>query len=331
MNIPRIALTPGEPAGIGPDLCVLLAQKSHYAELVAVCDPDLLRQSSERLGLPLSISEFEQNSSDQAQSQLAGSIKVQTVNLAQAAEPGQLNPENSPYVLECLAVAASGCLQGRFSALATGPVHKGIINQKGISFTGHTEYLAQQTGAARPVMMLQTDGLRVALATTHMPLKQVAQAITQESLQQVIEIIQRDLQVYMGIAQPVIHVCGLNPHAGEQGHLGYEEIEVIIPVLEKLRRKGFQLVGPVPADTAFVSTKLKDLDVVLTMYHDQGLPVLKHMGFGDAVNVTLGLPIIRTSVDHGTALELAGKGNIDVSSFEKAVNLAIQMSHYENS
>ena len=323
----RIAITPGEPAGIGPDLCVQLAQRAHEAQLVAVCDPVLLQNRAERLQLPLCIETFEPN--DLPKSQQVGTLSVLPVSLNTPSEPGTLNPKNADYVLACLSRAVEGCLQNTFSAMVTGPVHKGIINEAGRDFTGHTEFLAECCRAKRPVMMLQTEGLRVALVTTHLPLREVADAITPQVLEEVIEILHHDLRNYMGIEQPAIYVCGLNPHAGEGGHLGSEELQIIEPVLNKLRQRGMQLIGPLPADTMFTQPNIQTADVFLAMYHDQGLPVLKHLGFGEAVNVTLGLPIIRTSVDHGTALDLAGTGKTSVSSFEKALQLAIDMTAHK--
>jgi 4-hydroxythreonine-4-phosphate dehydrogenase len=319
-----IAITPGEPAGIGPDLCVQLAQQSHSVQLVAVCDPDLLQERAARLNLPLHIETFQPGNLPQRQP--AASLTVLPVPLNDECVPGTLNVNNANYVLECLRQAADGCLQHRFAAMVTGPVHKGIINDAGQEFTGHTEFLAERCHAERPVMMLQTQGLRVALVTTHMPLREVADAITEPVLEEVIQILHDDLRFKMGIKQPVIYVCGLNPHAGESGHLGIEEQRIIEPVLAKLRQTGMQLIGPLPADTIFTPDNMRHADVFLAMYHDQGLTVLKHLGFGNAVNVTLGLPIIRTSVDHGTALDLAGTGDASVSSFEHALQLAINMA-----
>lgn len=318
----RLVLTPGEPAGIGPDLCVQLAQENLLLELVAVADPDLLQQRANQLGLPLRLLPFDAD--EQAAPQQAGSLKVQPIKLAQKVILGKLDLANADYVLQTLDVAIDGCLHGRFDALVTGPVHKSNINEAGISFSGHTEYLAARTGGY-PVMMLVTEGLRVALATTHLPLSKVPAAITAETLSRVIETLHRDLQQRLGISQPNILVCGLNPHAGEGGYLGHEERDIIIPVLEKYRHQGWLLQGPLPADTLFTPDNLAQADAVLTMYHDQGLPVLKHLGFGQAVNITLGLPIIRTSVDHGTALELAGSGRAKADSLRYALDVAMTM------
>ena len=321
--IPRIAITPGEPAGIGPDLCVQLAQQAHHAQLVVVGDPQLMTQRAQQLDLPLTLQAFDSN--DPPKSQEAGTLNIQPVSLAVPCVAGQLDARNAEYVLECLRQAVDGCMQQRFAAMVTGPVHKGIINEAGRAFTGHTEFLAERCHIDRPVMMLQTDGLRVALATTHLPLREVADAITAALLQEVIEILHHDLRHTMGITDPVIYVCGLNPHAGENGHLGKEEQQIIEPVLNRLRQQGMHLIGPLPADTIFTPEKMQHADVFLAMYHDQGLPVLKHLGFGNAVNITLGMPIIRTSVDHGTALDLAGYGKANVSSFVKALQAAIAM------
>jgi 4-hydroxythreonine-4-phosphate dehydrogenase len=319
----RIVFTPGEPAGIGPDLCVQLAQWQLDAEVVSVADPNLLSQRARQLGLPLILDPYEPGAPSTPHT--PGKIKVLPVSLASDVEAGVLNAENADYVLETLRQAVSGCMRGEFQALVTGPVHKGIINEGGHPFTGHTEFLAELTNGT-PVMMLATPGLRVALVTTHLPLSKVSAAITAERLEKITRILHGDLQNRFGIEQPRILVCGLNPHAGESGHLGREEIEIIEPTLECLRQEGMDLVGPLPADTLFTPHHLQQADAVLAMYHDQGLPVLKHMGFGRAMNITLGLPIIRTSVDHGTALELAGKGEINCGSLEVALDTAIQMA-----
>jgi 4-hydroxythreonine-4-phosphate dehydrogenase len=317
-----LALTPGEPAGIGPDLCIQLAQQPRRTPLVVVADPQLLEQRAATLGLPLTLRPF---ATTQPVSHAAGELSVAAVPLAQPAKAGQLNPANAPYVLDTLKLALDGCLSGHFSALVTGPVHKGVINDAGIPFTGHTEFLAEQTGTARVVMMLATEGLRVALATTHLPLREVSSAITPALLREVLTILHRDLIQQFGIAAPRILICGLNPHAGEGGHLGREEIEIIAPVVEELRGQGMALYGPLPADTLFTPRYLSEADAVLAMYHDQGLPVLKHIGFGHAVNITLGLPVIRTSVDHGTALELAGTGRCETGSLHYAIEVAERM------
>ena len=319
--IPRLALTPGEPAGIGPDLCVMLAQRPRPGiDLIAVADPELLQQRAQRLGLPIEIVPPEL-------SRLAkpGQLKVAPVSLRQAVTCGKLDPRNADYVLETLTLATKGCLDGDYAGLVTGPVHKGVINQAGLPFTGHTEFLAEIC-QAHPVMLMATPGLRLALVTTHMPLAEVSRAITTDRLSRVASTLHRDLQQRFGLKQPRILVCGLNPHAGEQGYMGQEEIEIIEPVLAELNTSGMQLIGPLPADTIFTPVMLQQADAVLAMYHDQGLPVLKHMGFGKAVNITLGLPFIRTSVDHGTALPLAGTGQVNLGSLQYAVKMATEMA-----
>ncbi|WNN45071.1 4-hydroxythreonine-4-phosphate dehydrogenase PdxA [Winslowiella toletana] len=324
----RVAITPGEPAGIGPDLTIQLAQRDWPVELVVCASPALLIERAALLGLPLELREYQAGTA--AQPQRAGTLTVLPVATPQPVTIGELSVDNSHYVLETLARACDGCLNGEFAALITGPVHKGVINDAGIAFSGHTEYFAERSACERVVMMLATEELRVALATTHLPLKDVADAITRESLHEVIGILHHDLQNKFGIANPHIFVCGLNPHAGEGGHMGREEIDTIIPALNELRLQGLQLTGPLPADTLFQPKYLQNADAVLAMYHDQGLPVLKYQGFGRAVNITLGLPFIRTSVDHGTALELAGQGTADAGSFITALNLAITMIKSSN-
>jgi len=320
----RLALTPGEPAGIGPDLCIQLAQQPQQAELVVIADPLLLQQRAAQLGLPLRLREFDASAPPRRSA--PGELCVLPVPLHAPATGGRLDARNAEYVLETLRRAVSGCLQGQFAALVTGPVHKGVINEAGIPFSGHTEFLAAQTATPRVVMMLATEGLRVALATTHLPLAEVSRHITRPLLEEVIRILHHDLITRFGLTAPRILVCGLNPHAGEGGHMGREEIEVIEPALEQLRSEGITLYGPLPADTLFTPRYLEKADAVLAMYHDQGLPVLKHMGFGRAVNVTLGLPIVRTSVDHGTALELAGSGRAESGSLQYAIEVAIDMA-----
>ncbi|MEI8574574.1 4-hydroxythreonine-4-phosphate dehydrogenase PdxA [Methylomonas sp. LW13] len=322
MSIPRIALTPGEPAGVGPDLCIQLAQQEQVCQLVAIADPELLQQRAEQLGLPLAIQLFD---IDQAvNKQQAGTLTVLPISLSEPAVCGRLNPNNSPYVLETIRQATLGCMSGAFAAMVTGPVHKGVINDANIPFSGHTEFIAELTGGT-PVMMLATPDLRVALATTHLPLSEVSAAITSDALATVIRLLDLDLRQRFNITDPKILVCGLNPHAGESGHLGREEIEIIEPTLERLRCEGIHLYGPLPADTLFTPKYLETADAVLAMYHDQGLPVLKYKGFGQAVNITLGLPIIRTSVDHGTALELAGIGKANLGSLRFALQTALDM------
>ncbi len=321
-TLPRLVLTPGEPAGIGPELCALVGQAGFPAQWVIMSDPDLLRDRAQRLGLDIELVVYDPGAPRQPQR--AGTLQVLPITLRHPSHPGRLDPANATYVLDCLRRACDGCLAGEFDALVTGPVHKGVINDAGFPFTGHTEFLAARCGAD-PVMMLATPGLRVALATTHLPLRQVADHITPEGLERVIRILDLDLRRRFGIARPRLLVCGLNPHAGEAGHLGREEIEIIAPVLAKLRTEGLDLVGPLAADTAFVPDHLAQTDAVLAMYHDQGLPVLKHLGFGRAVNITLGLPIVRVSVDHGTALDLAGTGQADPGSLKAALTAAFEM------
>ncbi|KNC06529.1 4-hydroxythreonine-4-phosphate dehydrogenase [Klebsiella sp. RIT-PI-d] len=321
--IHRVVITPGEPAGIGPDLVVQLAQREWPVELVVCADATLLTDRAAMLGLPLSLLPW--SPLQPARPQRAGTLTLLPVPLRAPAIAGQLSVENGHYVVETLARACDGCLSGEFAALITGPVHKGAINDAGLPFTGHTEFFEARAQAPKVVMMLATEELRVALATTHLPLRDVADAITPDLLRDVIAILHSDLQHKFGIAKPHILVCGLNPHAGEGGHMGTEEIDVLIPVLEEMRAQGMNLSGPLPADTLFQPKYLDNADAVLAMYHDQGLPVLKYQGFGRGVNITLGLPFIRTSVDHGTALELAGHGKADVGSFITALNLAIKM------
>ena len=322
--MPRLLLTPGEPAGIGPDLAVTLAQQPLEAALAAVGDPDLLLARARQLGLPLRIRSLDPGAMPSAHQ--PGELQVLPVALRAAVTAGKLDPRNVPYVLETLRLAAAQVLAGAADALVTAPLHKGVINDAGVPFTGHTEFLAELCGSPTPVMMLVAGTLRVALATTHLPLREVAAAINRSGLEAVLRVLHHDLRLRFAIAAPRILVCGLNPHAGEGGHLGREEIEVIGPVLDALRAEGMRLIGPLPADTLFTPRQLAEGDAVLAMYHDQGLPVLKHAGFGEAVNVTLGLPIIRTSVDHGTALDLAGSGRAEAGSLEAAVRLALELA-----
>ena len=321
--IPRIALTPGEPAGIGPDLIVALAQRQHSAQLIAIADPKLLQQRAQQLGLTLRVCAW--NHSLPRQSSRAGELFIAPVALATPVHAGVLDKTNAHYVLRTLEAAADGCTNKHFDAIVTAPVHKGIINDAGVEFSGHTEFFAERTHTKNVVMMLATEQLRVALATTHLPLAEVPRHITRDNLTTVLRILHRDLREKFGFAQPRIVVLGLNPHAGESGHLGREEIDVIEPCLEALRKEGMHLIGPLPADTAFTPKVLQHADAVLAMYHDQGLPVLKYQGFGRAVNITLGLPIIRTSVDHGTALDLAGTGKADGGSLQTALALACDL------
>lgn len=319
----RVVITPGEPAGIGPDLVVQLAQRSWPVELVVCADATLLQDRATLLGLPLTLIPYVEG--QQPAPQQAGTLTLLSVPLRTPVIPGQLSTENGHYVVDTLARACDGCLNGEFAALITGPVHKGVINEAGIPFTGHTEFFEERSRSPKVVMMLATEEMRVALVTTHLPIKAIPDAITPELLREIIGILHHDLQTKFGIKQPHVLVCGLNPHAGEGGHMGTEEIDTIIPVLEEMRAKGMHLSGPLPADTLFQPKYLDNADAVLAMYHDQGLPVLKYQGFGRGVNITLGLPFIRTSVDHGTALDLAGQGKADVGSFITALNLAIKM------
>lgn len=316
----RLALSVGEPAGIGPDLAVLAAQRAHPWELLAFADPALLAERARLLGLPLRLLE-----GDPARTPVptpAGVLRVRACALAQRAEPGRLDPDNAAAVLAALDAAARSCEGGESAALVTGPLHKAAINEAGIAFSGHTEHLARLVGAQTPVMLLVAGTLRVALVTTHLPLAAVPAAVTRERVQRVLEVLAAGLRGDFGIAHPRILVLGLNPHAGEGGHLGDQERSAIGPALAALAARGLDVVGPLPADTAFVPAQCARADAVLAMYHDQGLPVLKHAGFGHAVNVTLGLPIVRTSVDHGTALERAGNGRVDAGSLLAALDLA---------
>ena len=326
----RLLVTAGEPAGIGPDLCLTLAGQPSAAlqdaEIVIVADMGLLQDRAAQLGKAI---DFCHVSLKQIMTTTApNQLKVLHVPLKVESRSGHLDSDNSPYVLTTLNIACDACIEGQAHAMITAPVHKGIINDAGTAFSGHTEYLQARCGVDKVVMMLACDAMRVTLATTHLPLKDVSKAITPELLSQILHIINAELTSKFGIKQPCIYVCGLNPHAGEDGHLGKEELDVIIPTLEKLRSKGLNIIGPLPADTLFNPKNLADADVILAMYHDQGLPVLKYAGFGDAVNITLGLPIIRTSVDHGTALDLAGTGQAKSSSLLKATESALQLCLY---
>lgn len=320
----RLALTAGEPAGIGPDLLLQLATSPSGAQRVVIGDPAVIEQRARQLRLDIRLQEFVPDRP--ARPTPSGSLELSPVRTRQPVRPGRLDPENAGHVLALLEAAARGCMEGVFDAMVTGPVHKGVINEGGHAFTGHTEWLAARAGIPRPVMMLTGGGLRVALATTHLPLRAVPDAISAELLHEVLTILDHDLRHDFGCARPRILVCALNPHAGEQGLLGTEDQTVIAPALASLRSHGLDLRGPVPADTAFTPAALADADAVLAMYHDQGLPVLKHAGFGAAVNVTLGLPFIRTSVDHGTALDLAGTGRADAGSFLAAERLALELA-----
>ncbi len=321
----RFALTPGEPAGIGPDLCLLLAAQPQPHPLIAITSHDLLLERAVQLGVAVNLLPVGPDAFPDVPAP-AGSLYVWDTPLPAPVIAGTLNKANAAFVLQTLTRAGQGCLDGHFAGMITAPVHKGVINEGGIAFSGHTEFLAELTHTDQVVMMLATGDLRVALVTTHLPLREVADAITAERLERVTRILHADLVGKFGIRYPRILICGLNPHAGESGHLGREEIDIIEPTLERLRGEGLDLRGPLPADTLFTPKYLEHCDAVLAMYHDQGLPVLKYKGFGAAVNVTLGLPIVRTSVDHGTALDLAGTGKVDTGSLQVALQTAYQMA-----
>ena len=321
MTLPILAITSGEPAGVGPDLCAALPRREWPARLVVLGDRALIAARVHAVEPSVDVIDYQPGGSPRP-----GAIEVLHLSLARPATPGRLDAANGRYVLDILDRAIAGCKSGEFAGMVTAPVHKGIVCDAGVPFSGHTEYLAEATGTPLVVMMLVGGGMRVALATTHLPLKDVAAAITRPLLTDTLRILHADLVAYFGLPAPRILVAGLNPHAGEGGHMGTEEIDTLIPVLEQLRAEGMQLVGPLPADTLFVPHTLQQGDAVLAMFHDQGLPVLKHASFGGGVNVTLGLPIIRTSVDHGTALDLAGSGRADPGSLFAAVELAISMA-----
>ncbi len=320
-----IALTPGEPAGIGPDITVHIAQQAQTVPVIAYADPALLQARAAQLQLPLQLLTIAEHALP-ATPAPAGALYIRPQHCKAPVSAGQLNTANAEYVLRCLQTAAHDCLQQpQQLALVTGPVQKSVINEAGIAFSGHTEFLQALAHCDKVVMMLATPRLRVALVTTHLPLRAVPDAITADNLRRTLQIIHTDLQRYFTHHAPQIFVCGLNPHAGENGYLGREEIDVIAPVLHELRAQGLQLTGPLPADTAFTSTLREKADVFVAMYHDQGLPVLKADGFGEAINITLGLPFVRTSVDHGTALDLAGTGHAQHSSLQHAIDSAVQM------
>jgi 4-hydroxythreonine-4-phosphate dehydrogenase len=323
-DLPVIAVTSGEPAGVGPELCLRLLERDFPARLVILADRQLLKARSGAVGLSSDRLKLRDWASELPPER--GVVDILHQPLVAPSNPGQLDPANANYVLGLLDRALDGCRSGEFAAMVTAPVHKGVINDAGVYFTGHTEYLAERTNTPRVVMMLAGSKLKVALATTHLPLKDVPAAITQESLEATLRILHADMRSKYGLADPRILVAGLNPHAGEGGYLGMEEIEVITPVLERLRGEGMRLLGPLPADTMFTPPMLEQGDCVLAMYHDQGLTALKYASFGNGINVTLGLPIIRTSVDHGTALELAGTGRADPGSLFVAVEQAIAMA-----
>lgn len=324
MYVPRIVITSGEPAGIGPDACVVLAQRDWQADLVVAADAALLAAAAAALDLPLRIERY--NSSLTVAAHRAGVLKVLHLPTAQPVIAGAPDPRNARYVIEMLDRACDGCMNGEFAAMVTAPVQKSTLMDAGFAFTGHTEYLAGRSRAALPVMMLVSGSLRIALVTTHLPLAEVPRAITAERLRATLRVVHTDLGRHFAIGAPRIAVLGLNPHAGESGHLGREEIEVISPVIRQLQAEGLNVFGPIPADTAFTPQFLAAADVVVAMYHDQGLPVIKHAGFGNTVNITLGLPILRTSVDHGTALTLARTGKADAGSLRAALALAIDLA-----
>ncbi len=323
--VKRVAVTPGEPAGIGPDLVINMAKQAWPVQIIVVASLDLLKERAKALDASVNFIPYDENA--EATPQEENTITYLHVELGAPCIPGQLDPANGHYVVETLRVACDKNMNGEFDAVVTGPVHKGLINSAGIAFSGHTEYFAHQANCSDVVMMLATEGLRVALVTTHIPLAYVSKAITPERLKKVTNILNQDLINKFGIEQPKIYVCGINPHAGEDGHLGREEIDVMIPALEELRAQGVNAIGPLPADTIFQNKYLKEADAILSMYHDQGLPVLKYKGFGKSVNITLGLPFIRTSVDHGTAVELAGTNKADAGSFYQAITTAITLAN----
>ena len=319
MTTPPLVLTTGEPAGVGPELTLQLLQQPLAGPLVIACDPDLLLERATLLNLSLALK-------DDTLVAPGGKAELLPVALSAPSVPGSLDTANASYVIEMLTAATDGCLSGAFSGMVTAPVQKSTLIEAGNDFVGHTEFLAQRAGVDTPVMMLATGELRVALVTIHLPLSEVPRAVTRDNLEAVLRVVDSDLRTRFGIPAPVIGVCGLNPHAGEAGYLGREEQDVIVPVIDRLSAEGLVLKGPLPADTAFTQQQLKALDVVVTMFHDQGLPVIKHAGFGEVVNITLGLPFVRTSVDHGTALDLAGTGQAQVASLLRAVELAFSLS-----
>ncbi|CCN71872.1 4-hydroxythreonine-4-phosphate dehydrogenase PdxA [Vibrio nigripulchritudo] len=324
MTVRRIAVTAGEPAGIGPDLVLALSKHDWAHQIIVIADKTVLAERAKQLNIDVELISYD--SENPALPQKSGTLIVDHIPVATPVVAGELNESNGHYVLNTLERAAEGCMKDEFDAIVTGPVHKGIINRAGVAFSGHTEFFADKSNTPLVVMMLATEGLRVALVTTHIPLAYVSQAVTKDRLEKIIEILHKDLVEKFAIKQPKIYVCGLNPHAGEDGCLGMEEIETITPTLEKIRKeKGVDLIGPLPADTIFNQKYLQDADAVLGMYHDQVLPVLKYKGFGRSVNITLGLPFIRTSVDHGTALDLAGTGQADTGSFQTALTHAIEL------
>lgn len=321
---PLLVITPGEPAGIGPEIALKLAREHPELRLLAVADPDCLKRAANALHMDVGLADW-----SPGKVLRQGSLACLPVKMSHQEKPGQPDPRNAPYVLQTLRQAVQLLQQGHAAALVTGPVNKAVINQAGFSFSGHTEFLAELAGVDQVVMMLAAPGMRVALVTTHLPLRQVANAVTAEKLERVIRITTRELQQRFGIPRPRLQVLGLNPHAGEQGHLGLEDDMIIRPVIGRCRSETVVIEGPVPADTAFTPPRLTNCDAVIAMYHDQGLPVLKHFAFGRAVNITLGLPFIRTSVDHGTALDIAGKGLADAGSFYHAAAMATELAIHQ--
>jgi 4-hydroxythreonine-4-phosphate dehydrogenase len=322
-KIKKIIISSGEPAGIGPEQIIKLAQYDYDFEWVVLADKQLLKQTAKQLNLPVIFKTYQLGQPPKKNTSTM--VKIIHISLREKSVAGKLNIKNTDYVLEILTTAVKLCMDNKFNALVTAPVHKGIINKAGTLFTGHTELLAEQSNSKQVVMMLTTPGLRVPLVTTHLPLKDISRSITAKLLESVIRILHNSLQNQFNIANPKIYIMGLNPHAGEDGHLGMEEIETINPVINQLKKEGMNLIGSLPADTIFSPNNRKDADAFLAMYHDQGLPVLKYVGFGNAVNVTLGLPFVRTSVDHGTALNIAGTGQADIKSFQYAMQVAIDM------
>ena len=324
MYIPRIVITSGEPAGVGPDACVTLAQTDWQADLVVAADAQLLAATAAALGLPLTVERYD--SRRPAKAHRAGILQVMHIPAGYPVVAGRPDVRNASYVIDMLDRACDGCTNGEFAAMVTAPVQKSTLMDAGYAFSGHTEYLAERTRAAMPVMLLLNGQLRVALVTTHLALADVPGAITKDRLRTTLRIVNMDLERHFSLLPPRIAVLGLNPHAGEGGHLGREELDIIEPVIQELQDEGLNLQGPIPADTAFTKRFLETTDVIVAMYHDQGLPVIKHVGFGNAVNLTLGLPILRTSVDHGTALSLARTGKADTGSLRAALALAIELA-----
>lgn len=322
MKPPRILITPGEPAGIGPDVLIQAAQHAWDAELIAITDPAIIAERARALNIPINIIECDLLHHERTSHQ-AGTLHIHPVTFPEKVTAGKLTLNNAQTVLLALQLAAAGCLNEEADAIVTGPVHKGVMNDAGIAFSGHTEFFAQATGTEQTVMLFVVDQIKAALLTTHLPLKNVAAAVTHEKLLSVLNILHHDLKKYFHLHTPHILVAGLNPHAGESGHLGREEIDIIAPALEQLRQQGLDIEGPLPADTIFTPAKLQHADAILGMYHDQVLPVIKHIGFDRAVNMTLGLPFVRTSVDHGTALDIAGSGLSNPGSMMAALRLAI--------